>query len=262
MTSPFAGIATDDIASHYAELRAEIERGLGQPLPEGQGTPDRLREAEALLGASLGAEARAFLTLLSDLVEADAWEAALSGIGVVKADEPVPYRFQLRALSELDPREEGLGFMNLLEDGKLKTVFSLPVADATSVRGGILGLSYDASENELSYSGRHSSMQSFALRFFGPKISPGQAGMGFDIEDPDNFVAEAAACLGTPAELGGGALHYQSSSFSVIYEPIGVVNVHMTVTDPENAPELSPGFLAEIDFTEEGYKRALERART
>lgn len=213
--------------------------------------PDKRAEirsrAEAAFKAPLGQEVRAFLAFIADVAASGTFETLVGDKGKADPTEPCQYCLEVTDLNALDPSMEGVSFM---KTRSFASYFSVLAADQC------LSPCPTANYARRRYKGRTElarspygdvSLVSFALGFFGQRVTPAGRALTSWAPDVAALVKEACRCLGDPADLGGGVSYFEAENCTLLVRPIADVGITLHVPDLQRRSAVSDRLLLLID---------------
>ena len=227
----FIGLGAKDHCGHFNALHDMVEAKHGVTIPRTHKRAEILHQAETVFKAPLGQEVKSFLGFLADIAASDVFEALVADKGKMKPTEPCQYHLELKDLSDIDPSIEGISFMETRDARSYFTILKSHQAHSPCPTANY-SLRRNKAKRELARSPYGDiSLISFALRFFGQRLTKEGRALSSVSSDSEAFFAEACRCFGAPAELGGGVYFFESDNAEILVRPVADIGIDLHVFD-------------------------------
>lgn len=243
----FKGLSASDHDGHFDALRRMLEAKYSVAIPESLKREEFWHEAETIFKAPVGHEVKAFLGFMADVAASEVFEILAGEKGKANSTDPCEYSLVLRNLRDLDPLTEGLSF---IETRSFRSYFSVLASEQA-------GSPCPTANYSLEKYRRRSelvrepygdvSLISFALRFFGAKLTNDGRSLLSEASDLEAFLIEARRCFGDPAELGGGVYFFESENSEILVRPVAHIGISLHVFDMSKPSPVSDPLLLMLD---------------
>ena len=172
----------------------------------------------------------------------------------MKPTDPCQYCLELRDLNDIDPLYEGLTFM---ETRSFRSYFSILTSQQahSPCPTANYSLRRVKGKQELTRNPYGDvSLISFALRFFGEKLTEEGRALSSDSSDAEAFFAEACRCFGAPADLGADVYFFEAENAEILVRPVADIGIDLHVFDMSKPSPVSDELLRLLDGGMETFK--------
>ncbi|MEQ8897558.1 MAG: hypothetical protein RID23_10730 [Roseovarius sp.] len=250
----FSGLDANDHDGHFTALRDMVEARHGVAIPLTDKRAEFWQEAETVFKAPLGQEVTSFLGFIADVAASGDFETLAGDKGKVKPTDPCQYHLELRDLNDIDPSFEGLSFM---ETRKSRSYFSILASRQahSPCPTANYALRRSKGQTELVRSPYGDvSLISFALRFFGQRVTKEGRALSSVSSDAEAFYDEACRCFGAPADLGAGVCFFEAENAEIVVRPVADIGIDLRVFDLGKPSPVSDELLKLLEGGMETFK--------
>ena len=250
----FTGLGANDHDGHFNALHDMVEAKHGVTIPASHKRAEFWHEAETVFKAPLGQEVKSFLGFIADVAASEVFEALAGEKGKMKPTDPCQYCLELRDLNDIDPLYEGLTFM---ETRSFRSYFSILTSQQahSPCPTANYSLRRVKGKQELTRNPYGDvSLISFALRFFGEKLTEEGRALSSDSSDAEAFFAEACRCFGAPADLGADVYFFEAENAEILVRPVADIGIDLHVFDMSKPSPVSDELLRLLDGGMETFK--------